>query len=60
MSEFRRDHGLRAVRFALRDFFINRRNRARLVQHDMSLVASDCTGGGTEPRFAAQVQLADG
>ena len=45
MSEFRRDYGLRAERFALRDFFINRPNRARLVRHDMSLVASDCTGG---------------
>ena len=37
---------IRKIQYALRDFFINRKNRARLKNDTFSIICNDCTGGG--------------
>lgn len=36
---------LKKIRFSIRDFLINRKNRSRLTNKDFTVISSDCTGG---------------
>lgn len=36
---------LKKLRFSLRDFLINRKNRKRLINRDVTIIANDCVGG---------------